>query len=434
MRAVDIIRKKRDHEVLSESEIHFFISQYTKEIIPDYQASALLMAMYLNGCTRGETIALTEAMILSGATIEWQDLPGRKVDKHSTGGVGDKTSFILASVAAAAGVFVPMISGRGLGHTGGTLDKLESIPGFNVNLSLPQFRAMLKEVRCGLIGQTKDIAPADKRLYALRDVTATVESYPLISASIMSKKLAEGIDGLVLDVKTGVGAFMKTLEDSRRLAQTMIDIGKGMGKRVVALITDMNQPLGNLVGNSLEIIESLDTLKGKGPRDLTDLSVELAAYMLLLGDIAPNLDAAREKALSILASGAGLETFRKIIQMQGGNPKVVDDYSLLPKAERHFPFKSMSSGYVTAIHAEKIGVAAMLLGAGRERIDSKIDHAVGLELKKKVGDPVTAGETICNVLYNDESRLPGALELLNSAYLISPNPTAALPLIYEVLD
>jgi thymidine phosphorylase len=227
---------------------------------------------------------------------------------------------------------------------------------------------------------------------------------------------------------------MKTLEDSRRLAQTMIDIGKGMGKRVVALITDMNQPLGNLVGNSLEIIESLDTLKGKGPRDLTDLSVELAAYMLLLGDIAPNLDAAREKALSILASGAGLETFRKIIQMQGGNPKVVDDYSLLPKAERHFPFKSMSSGYVTAIHAEKIGVAAMLLGAGRERIDSKIDHAVGLELKKKVGDPVTAGETICNVLYNDESRLPGALELLNSAYLISPNPTAALPLIYEVLD
>lgn len=434
MRAIDIIRKKRDRETLSSEEVAFFISNYTKDIIPDYQAAALLMALFLNGCTVEETVALTNAMIQSGATMDWSDLSGKTVDKHSTGGVGDKTSFILAPLAAAAGVYVPMISGRGLGHTGGTLDKLESIPGFNVNLSLAQFRAMVKEVRCGLIGQTKDIAPADKKLYSLRDVTSTVESYQLISASIMSKKLAEGVDGLVLDVKTGVGAFMKTLEDSKRLARTMIDIGKGMGRRVVGLITDMNQPLGNRVGNSLEIIESIDTLKGRGPKDLTDLSVELAAHMLVLGDIAGTMEEAREKVRALLASGAGLETFRKIIQLQGGNPRVIDDYSLLPTAQKRFRFASMSSGYVAAMHAEKIGVAAMLLGAGRERIDSQIDYAVGLELFKKVGEPVKAGETLCNVLYNDESRLPGALELLSAAYLISPNPVSAPSLIYEVLE
>lgn len=434
MRAVDIIRKKRDRENLSNEEIAFFISHYTQEMIPDYQAAALLMAIFLNGFTLDETVALTHAMIQSGATMDWSDLPGRKVDKHSTGGVGDKTSFILAALAAAAGVYIPMISGRGLGHTGGTLDKLESIPGFNVNLSLAQFRGMLKEIRCGLIGQTKDIAPADKKLYALRDVTSTVESYQLIAASIMSKKLAEGIDGLVLDVKTGVGAFMKTLADSKRLARTMIDIGKGMGKRVVALITDMNQPLGRNVGNSLEIIESLETLKGRGPKDLTDLSVELTAEMLVLGEASQTLEEAREKSRSLLQSGAGLETFRKIIQLQGGNPRVVDDYSLLPTAQKRFRFSSMASGCVQAMHAEKIGITAMLLGAGRERIDSKIDHAVGLELNKKVGDPVQAGETLCQVLYNDESRLPAALELLNAAYVISPAPVNAPPLIYEVME
>lgn len=434
MRAVDIIRKKRDREVLSDQEIAFFISNYTKDLIPDYQASALLMALFLNGCSVEETVSLTHAMIGSGATMDWSELPGRKVDKHSTGGVGDKTSFILASLAAAAGVYVPMISGRGLGHTGGTLDKLESIPGFNVNLSLPQFKAMLKECHCGLIGQTKDIAPADKKLYALRDVTATVESYPLISASIMSKKMAEGIDGLVLDVKTGVGAFMKSLDDSKRLARTMIDIGKGMGKRVVALITDMNQPLGNHVGNSLEIMESIETLKGNGPQDLTSLSVDLAAHMLVLGDVARDLPEAREKVNLLLQSGAGVETFRKIIRLQGGNPRVVDDYRLLPTAQKRFRFSSMSSGYVAAMHAEKIGIAAMLLGAGRERVDSKIDHAVGLVLSKKVGEPVSAGETLCDVQYNDESCLPPALELLHSAYLISPNPPKAPPLVYEVME
>jgi pyrimidine-nucleoside phosphorylase len=392
------------------------------------------MAVMFRGMSPRETTDLTLEMAPSG---EVQDLSGVvpiAVDKHSTGGVGDKTSFILASLAAAGGIFVPMISGRGLGHTGGTLDKLESIPGFNVNLSLSQFKGMLKEVRCGLIGQTKDIAPADKKLYALRDVTSTVESYPLISASIMSKKLAEGIDGLVLDVKTGVGAFMKTLEDSRRLAETMIEIGKGMGKRVVALITDMNQPLGNRVGNSLEIIEAVETLKGKGPEDLTFLSVELAARMLILGEPERTLDEARLKILSLLKSGAGLETFRKIIQLQGGNPRVVDDYSLLPAAQKRFRFSSISTGSVEGIHAERMGIAAMLLGAGRERLDSKIDHAVGFELHKKVGDPVKAGETLCTVLYNDESRLASALELLNSAYLISPAAVKAPPLIYETLE
>ncbi|MDD5544158.1 MAG: thymidine phosphorylase [Acidobacteriia bacterium] len=434
MRAVDIIRKKRDREALSAAEIHHFVSNYTKELIPDYQASALLMAFFLNGATVDETVALTNAMMQSGATMDWSDLPGPKVDKHSTGGVGDKTSFILAPLAAAAGIYVPMISGRGLGHTGGTLDKLESIPGFNVNLSLPQFRTMLKEARCGLIGQTKDIAPADKKLYALRDVTATVESYPLISASIMSKKLAEGIDALVLDVKTGVGAFMKTLEDSKRLARTMIDIGKGMGKSVVGLITDMNQPLGNWVGNSLEIFESLETLKGRGPKDLTEVSVELAAHMLVLGKISRTLDEARQKVHELIKSGAGLEAFRKVIQMQGGNPKVVEDYKLLPAASKQFRFHSISSGFVAGIHAEKIGIAAMLMGAGRERVDSVIDHSVGLQLHKKIGDAVNAGEALCTMYYNDEGRLASALELLNSAYLISAAPVKAPPLIYEVLD
>ncbi len=434
MRAIDIIRKKRDKEALTKEEIDFFVSSYTKEIIPDYQASALLMAMYLNGCSVEETVSLTQAMIQSGAVMDWSYLPGRKVDKHSTGGVGDKTSFVLVPLAAAAGVYVPMISGRGLGHTGGTLDKLESIPGFNVNLSLSEFRTMMKQVRCGMIGQTKDIAPADKKLYALRDVTATVESFPLISASIMSKKLAEGIDGLVLDVKTGVGAFMKSLEDSKRLARTMIDIGKGRGTPVAALITDMNQPLGNWVGNSLEIIESIETLKGRGPEDLTRLSIELTAHMLILGDAAGSLEEAREKTRALLKSGAGVETFRKIIHLQGGNPRVVDNYSLFPAASKHLRFSSISSGYVAAIHAERIGLAAMLLGAGRDRIDSIIDHAVGLELFKKIGDPVKAGEALCNILYNDETRLPGALELLNSAYLISPTPIEPPPLIYEVMN
>ncbi len=362
MRAVDIIRNKRARAALTDSEISFFISNYTKDIIPDYQASALLMAMFLNGCTVEETVALTHAMIQSGATMDLSDLPGLKVDKHSTGGVGDKTSFVLAPLAAAAGIYVPMISGRGLGHTGGTLDKLESIPGFNVNLSLAQFKTMLKEVRCGLIGQTKDIAPADKKLYALRDVTATVESYPLISASIMSKKLAEGIDGLVLDVKTGVGAFMKTLDDSKRLARTMIEIGKGMGKRVVALITDMNQPLGRFAGHTVEVIECLEILHGRGAADLRDLSLDLSAWMFFLGGRSPSVAEGRKLAESVIASGKALEKFRRCVELQGGDPRVVDDPVLLPKANLREEIPCARSGFLFSTKCEQFGTALAVLG------------------------------------------------------------------------
>src|SRR5438128_7049166 len=306
MRAVDLIQRKRDGHELSREEIAFFVEGYTRGTIPDYQASALAMAVFFQGMTSAETVALTESMMRTGEVLDLSDLPGPRVDKHSTGGVGDKTSLILAPLAAAAGAYVPMISGRGLGHTGGTLDKLESIPGFRVGLSLKEFRETLRKCGLGLIGQTPEIAPADRKLYALRDVTATVESLPLIAASIMSKKMAEGIDALVLDVKTGDGAFMKAFEDAKALAETMVEIGRGMGKKVAALITDMDQPLGHAVGNALEVVECVDTLKGRGPSDLESLSLELAAWMLHLGGVTNHLEAARARVREALASGAGL--------------------------------------------------------------------------------------------------------------------------------
>src|SRR4029078_8437780 len=324
-RAVDVIQKKRDGHELKRDEIAFFVDGYTRGTIPDYQASALAMAVFFKGMTAQETVALTRAMMETGEVLDLSDLPGPRVDKHSTGGVGDKTSLILAPLAAACGVFVPMISGRGLGHTGGTLDKLESIPGFRVGLSLDEFRAVLRKARLGLIGQTPEIAPADRKLYALRDVTSTVESRPLIAASIMSKKMAEGIDALVLDVKTGDGAFMRSFEDSRALAQAMVEIGRGMGKKGAAFLTDRAQPLGGAVGNALEIAESVETLKGRGPKDLEDLSVELAAWMLSLAGGAPSLEGARLKAREALGAGAGLDKFQEVIGLQGGGPRVCDD-------------------------------------------------------------------------------------------------------------
>jgi pyrimidine-nucleoside phosphorylase len=434
VRAVDIIQKKRDGEELGRDEIAFFIQGYTRGEIPDYQASAFAMAVFFKGMTAAETVALTESMMRTGEVLDLSDLPGPRVDKHSTGGVGDKTSLILAPLAAAAGACVPMISGRGLGHTGGTLDKLESIPGFRVGLSLKEFRETLRKCGLGLIGQTPEIAPADRKLYALRDVTATVESLPLIAASIMSKKMAEGIDALVLDVKTGDGAFMKKFEDSKALAEAMVRIGRGMGKKVSALITDMEQPLGRTVGNALEVKESVETLQGHGPKDLESLSLELAAWMLHLGGIAPGLDAARTRVRDALASGAGLRKLQDVIGLQGGDPRVGDDTSRLPQARETIELRSEAEGRVAGIACRAVGHAAMLLGAGRETVDSRIDPAVGVVLHKKVGDPVREGESLMTLHVNGRGRLEEATALLRQAVRIAREAPPASPLVRLVLD
>jgi pyrimidine-nucleoside phosphorylase len=434
MRAVDVIQRKRDGGELTREQIEFFVSGYTRGEIPDYQASALAMAVFFKGMTPEETVALTEAMMNTGEVLDLSELAGPKVDKHSTGGVGDKTSLVLAPVAAACGAYVPMISGRGLGHTGGTLDKLESIPGFNVRLSLAQFRDVLARARLGLIGQTPEIAPADRRLYALRDVTGTVESRPLIAASIMSKKMAEGIDALVLDVKTGDGAFMKSYDDSQALAETMVQIGRGMGKRVAALITDMEQPTGRAVGNALEVVEAIDTLKGRGPKDLESLSLELAAWMLSLGGVAPSLDAARSRARDVLTSGAALRKLQEVVELQGGDPRVCDDVSILPRARETVEVRSDVGGRVARIGCRAVGHAAMLLGAGRETVDSRIDPAVGLVLHKKVGDLVVEGESLLTLHVNDRQRLDEAVVMLRGAIVVRAEAPDNRPLIRAVLN
>lgn len=434
MRAVDIIHRKREGAELSAEEIGFFVAGYTRGEIPDYQASALAMAVFFRGMTATETVALTEAMMRSGEVLDLSDLPGPKVDKHSTGGVGDKTSLVLAPLAAACGVYVPMISGRGLGHTGGTLDKLESIPGFRVGLSLDEFRSCLRRCGMGLIGQTPEIAPADRKLYALRDVTATVESRPLIAASIMSKKMAEGIDALILDVKTGDGAFMKTFEDSQALAEAMVSIGRGMGKRVAALITDMEQPTGRAVGNALEVVECIEVLKGRGPQDLRSLSLELAAWMLYLTRAQATLEAARAKVREALDSGQGLRRFQECIALQGGEPAVCDDVSLMPKARETVDLKAEADGRVARIACRAVGHAGMLLGAGRETVDSRVDPAVGIVLHKKVGDLVIAGESLATLHVNDRRRLEEAREMLRKAIVVAPEAPAAGPIVRAVLD
>ena len=434
MRAVDLIQRKRDGRELTREEIAFFVEGYTRGTIPDYQASALAMAVFFRGMTAAETVALTESMMRTGEVLDLSDLPGPKADKHSTGGVGDKTSLILAPLAAACGVYVPMISGRGLGHTGGTLDKLESIEGFRVGLSLDEFRADLRATGLALIGQTPEIAPADRKLYALRDVTGTVESRPLIAASIMSKKMAEGSDALVLDVKTGDGAFMVKEEDSRALAQAMLAIGKGMGKTVVALITDMDQPLGRMVGNALEVVESIETLQGRGPADLETLSVELAAWMVKLAGLAADLPAARARVREALVSGAGLRKFQQVIERQGGDPRVCDDPSRLPRAAETVELRAERSGRVTRIGCRAVGHAAMLLGAGREKVDSRIDPAVGLVVRKKVGDGVEASEPLVTVHVNDRARLSEVLGVLSDAIDVGTEAVPARPLIHEVLE
>jgi pyrimidine-nucleoside phosphorylase len=434
IRAIDVIRKKRDATELSRAEIDAFINGYTRGDIPDYQVSAWLMAVLLKGMTRGETAALTDAMLRSGEVLDFSDLPAPKVDKHSTGGVGDKTSLILAPVVAAGGLLVPMISGRGLGHTGGTLDKLESIPGFNVNLPVMQFRKVLETCGCAMIGQTAEIAPADRKIYALRDVTGTVESPFLICASIMSKKLAEGIDGLVLDVKTGSGAFMKKEEDAAYLAELMVETGERMGKKMAALLTDMDQPLGYYAGNSLEVIEVLEVLRGGGPKDLVDLCHELAAWMFLLGDRVKSIAEGRELSQQLIASGKALGKFRQMVELQQGDPRAIDDPSLLPKARYRLEIKSPRSGFLTAIQCEQTGIACVILGGGRERKEDSVDPSVGFVLHKKVGDKLAAGEPIFTVHYNSEERAARAKALLEASIQIADAPPARLrPLIHRVI-
>jgi len=433
MRAVDIIRKKRDSLELSREEIEFLIRGATRDTIPDYQLAAFLMATLLRGMTPAEVTALTEAMLHSGEVLDFSDLPGKKADKHSTGGVGDKTSLILAPIVAAAGVKVPMISGRGLGHSGGTLDKLESIPGFNVNLSLKEFRDVLEKCGCALIGQTPEIAPADKKLYALRDVTATVESPALICGSIMSKKLAEGIDALVLDVKTGNGAFMKKQSDAEHLARLLVDTGTRMGKKVVALITNMDQPLGRKVGNALEIEECVEVLRGSGPADLRDLSIELSAWMLLLAERVPAVAEGRALAAEMISSGRGLEKFREIIRLQGGDPRVIDDPSRLPQARREARIKAQSPGFLARVDCEQVGVASILLGGGREKKEDSIDPAVGLIVEKRLGDPVHSGDTLVTIRYNQDQLLPPVVSLLDRSFHIAPSAPPTPLLIHKIL-
>jgi len=434
MRAVDLIRKKRDSGEHTREEIDFLVAGYTRGDLPDYQMAAWLMAVWLRGMSRSELTSLTEAMLYSGQVLNHAEIPGKKVDKHSTGGVGDKTSLILAPIVAAGGLTVPMISGRGLGHTGGTLDKLESIPGFNVNLTLNDFSRVLRECGMGLIGQTAEIAPADKKIYALRDATSTVESIGLICASIMSKKLAEGIDALVLDVKTGTGAFMKKEEDAVRLAEVMVETGKRMGKKVIALITDMNQPLGRMAGHAHEVIESIDVLDGGGPADLRELSVELSAWMFFLGERTKSVEEGKRLAETMIASGRAKDKFRQCIHLQGGDPRVVEEPKRLPAARLRAEVASAAAGFVTGTNCEQFGIALAMLGGGREKKEDKIDPAVGLEFHKQIGDRVEKGESLATIHYNADAKLAEARGLIAASYQIGESaPRETPPLIRRIV-
>ena len=433
MRTVDLIHRKREGKELSAEELSFLVKAYTIGEIPDYQMSAFLMATFFSGMTDREVSSLTDSIIASGERVDLSDIPGVKVDKHSTGGVGDKTSLISAPIAAAAGVIVPMISGRALGHTGGTLDKLESIPGFRTNLTIDEFKAQLAKIGLAFVGQTAQLAPADGKLYSLRDATATVESIPLIASSIMSKKMAVDLDAVVLDVKVGSGAFMKKQVDARRLAQMMVGIGRRMNKRVQALITDMNQPLGYAIGNALEVMEVSQTLQNAGPVDLTRLSLELAARMIFLGKKTATIEEARELAQSKLVDGSGYRKLKEVIAAQGGNPQVLDRFDLLPNATGAREISSPRAGYVAAIDAELIGQASSIIGAGRDKKEDGIDPAVGVILEVKVGQKVEAGSVLCRLYYTGENRLDDAGELIEDAFRISANPPDERNLILEVV-
>jgi pyrimidine-nucleoside phosphorylase len=430
LRPYEIIHAKRDGKPVAPEDIAALVDGFTRGDVPDYQMAAFCMAVFFRGMDDVEMGALAEAMLRSGDVLDLSDVPGAKVDKHSTGGVGDKVSLALAPLAAACGVKVPMISGRGLGHTGGTLDKLEAIPGFRVDLPVDRFRALVREVGACLVGQTARLAPADRKLYALRDVTATVESIPLIAASIMSKKLAEGIDALVLDVKVGSGAFMKTVEDARALARAIAGIGRRTGKKVTALLTSMEQPLGRAVGNALEVAEAVEVLRGGGPPDLREVTVELVAEMLVLGGAAAGLSAAREEVLAAVSDGRGLAKLEEIVRAQGGDPEAVRDPGRLPRAPRTYDVGAPAAGKVRAIDTEAVGLAAVALGAGRARIEDRVDPAVGLVVHKKLGDAVERGEPLCTVHEGDRSEGRGLVTArLVRAWSIGPAAPGPGPLV-----
>ncbi|MBL8823077.1 MAG: thymidine phosphorylase [Planctomycetia bacterium] len=433
MRAVDVIRHKRDGGTLSAEEIAFFIDGVTSHSWEMYQISAMLMAIVWRGLNDGETAELTARMVKSGVVLDWSDIPGKMVDKHSAGGVGDKTSLVLVPLAAACGCKIPKMSGRGLAHTGGTLDKLEAIPGYRINISPEEFKAIVREVGCAIVGQTANLAPADKKLYSIRDVTATVESIPLIAGSIMSKKLAEGIQGVVLDVKAGRGAFMKTRDDARQLAQTMVNIGQRNGVRTVALLTDMNQPLGYAIGNSLEVMEAVQTLQGQGPRDLEQLSVRLAAWLVVLSDLASSLPKAEEMVQTVLANGKGFQKFCEMCARLGGDVKVLEDISLFPQASGRYRVLAKQNGFVQSVHAEHLGRSAMLLGAGRARVEDSIDHAVGAVMLRKPGDAIQVGEALVELHYNHEARLHEAIPLAEQAFEMGDKPPKLEQLILETV-
>jgi pyrimidine-nucleoside phosphorylase len=431
---LEILRKKRNGAEHVREEIEFLVQAYTRGEIPDHQAAAWLMAAHVRGLSRAETAHLTDAMMRSGELLDWSELAATRVDKHSTGGVGDKTSLVLAPLVAAGGLAVPMISGRGLGHTGGTLDKLEAIPGFRVNLSTAEFRSVLKACGCAMIGQTAEIAPADRKLYQLRHFTSTIDSPPLICASIMSKKLAEGINALVLDVKTGSGAFMKSEEESVLLAELMVDTAKRMGVRAVALVTDMDQPLGRKIGNALEVEEVLDVLRGGGPRDLVELTMTLAAWMLHLGGRAATIEEGEQFARDLIASGAALEKFLKMVELQGGDAHVVDEPHRMAQAKFTTEVPSASSGYISSMDCEQIGVSSLLLGGGRLRQDDTVDHAVGIVMHKKIGDAIQAGESLCTMHYNAGERVELVREILQANIKVaSEQPTRSSGIVRRVL-
>lgn len=422
---------KRDGKGLSEEEIRALIDGFVRGEVPDYQMTAFAMAVFFRGMTREETVALTLAMRDSGVVVDLSDVPGRKVDKHSTGGVGDKVSLCLAPMVAACGVYVPMVSGRGLGHTGGTLDKLEAIPGFSVNLSIERFREVVRDVGTCMIGQTRELAPADKRLYSLRDVTATVESVPLIVASILSKKLAEGIDGLVLDVKFGSGAFMKTPDDARALATALVEVAQGAGKACCAWLTRMDRPLGRTIGNALETVEAFEVLHGRGPDDLTEVTLALGASMLVMGGAAASDDEGRAKLREAVRSGKAAEVARRMVAAQGGDARAVDDPAVFAKAPLVVPVKASRGGFVTAIDTHAVGVAGVLLGAGRTRAEDPIDPAVGFVFERNVGSPVAAGETVALVHARDEKSAEAAVARLMGAITVGDAAPAEVPLLLE---
>lgn len=432
MRAIDIIEKKKEGQALSKEEIEFFIEGYTNDEIPDYQMSALLMAIYFQGMNIDETTNLTMSFVNSGDIIDLSGVKSKTVDKHSTGGVGDKISLILMPLVSLAGVSVAKLSGRGLGHTGGTIDKLETIDGFNVEIDNERFIENVNKYNMSISGQSANLTPADKKIYSLRDVTATVDSIPLIASSIMSKKIASGTDAIVLDVKVGKGAFMKTIEEARELATTMVNIGKSLDKKTIAILTNMNQPLGYEVGNANEIIEAIKVLKGQGAEDETMIALTIAAYMCIVGGIYEDFETAYKELESKINSGAAIDNFKKFISIHGGNDAIVDNPNVLPKANNNYEIKSSENGYINSIDAELVGLTTMLLGAGRKNKGDKIDYAAGISLTKKIGDEVKIGETLC-VLHTNYIEFDQAIDSINDAFIISKDKPKKEKYIYDVI-